>query len=75
MANNSGPSTFGRRGAYARLVKVGVENAMAKGYLFGRTLDKNTRREKIPERGAVIWPGPPTGASKAFWDRARARGL
>lgn len=73
MANNSGPSfTTSRRGAYARLVKLGVENAMNAGWLFGRRWNKSTKKVEQPNRGNPIWPGPPTGASKAFWDRARA---
>lgn len=66
MGTSSGVAT-GRRGAYARLIKLGAEAAMAKGWLDGRRWDNHAKKATIEPRGMIIWPGVPKAKDRPLW--------
>lgn len=57
MGTNSGSMHAKGWHAFHGMMAQAAENAMTKGLLNGRKLDG--KKEIVPKRGAVIWPGKP----------------
>jgi hypothetical protein len=67
VGQNSGPVGKRHKRAYYELQRAGVQEALSRGLLFGRRVEKTSKRVIIPDRGKVIWPDPPKGMMRQWW--------